>query len=129
MEEELKSEWLVTQIELMKKIHGYEREGINEEIGSIDYVAGSEDHGEKLLMVVIDPEPNPLKVYMETTIKILESLKNKEYNEVTIIAEDFTEASKKLLRKENIEYITHDKKPRYSNIELIEAIYKVTYEL
>lgn len=129
MEVEPKSDWMVNQIELMKAIHGYEREGINEEIGSIDYVASGDGQGEKLLRVIPEPEPNPSRVYFEMTTRIVESLEKEDYDEVVIMAEDFTDASKKLLREENIEYMTPDTRPRYSIFELIDAIHRVTYEL
>ena len=49
MEVEFKSDWLVTQIELLKAIHGHEKNGVNDEIGSIDYVASSDGDEQKLL--------------------------------------------------------------------------------
>lgn len=129
MEVELKSEWLVNQIELMKTLHGYKRERINDDIGSIDYIASTDDHGEKLLRVIIDPQSNVSKADMETARKILESLEKEDYDEAIIMAEEFTEASKRLLRENKINYISPDKKPRYSIFELMDAIQMVTYEL
>lgn len=46
MEVELKSDWQDIQVELLKSLHGYEVEKVNDEIGSVDYVAENKD-GEK----------------------------------------------------------------------------------
>ena len=126
---ELKSDWMIKEIDLMKIIHGYEREGINEEIGSIDYVSRNDKVENRLLKAIPIPAPNPSKVNKETATKIVESLKHKNYNEVVILAEDLTESAKSLLREENIDYVTPDKKHHYTFFELIEAIHKVTQEL
>ena len=129
MEVELKSDWLVNQIELMKTLHGYEIEGINDEIGSIDYIASSDDHGKRLLRVIINPQLNVSKVNNKTAIKIVESLEKEDYDEIVIMAEEFTEAAERLLRENNITCISPNTKPRYSIFELIDAIQRLTHEL
>ena len=129
MEVELKSEWLVNQIELMKTLHGYKLEETNDEIGSIDYVASGDDHGKRLLRVIIDPWLNAGKVDFKKSTKIVESLEKEDYDEVIIMAGEFTEAAKRILRENNINYTSPNTKPRYSLFELIEAIQRLTHEL
>lgn len=128
MEVELRSDWLVDQIELMKTLHGYEMKEINKEIGSIDYVA-DDDQGEKLLRVLISSGLNAGKADFNTTTKIVESLEKEGYEEITIIAEDFTEASLRILEENEINYFSPTVKPRYSVFELMEAIQRLTHEL
>lgn len=129
MEVELKSDWLVNQIELMKTLHGYEMEGINTEIGSIDYIASGDDDEEKLLRVIIDPWLNAGKLDFKKTTKIVESLEKEDYDEVVIMAEEFTEASLRILRENNIDYLSPTMKPRYSIFEVMDAIQRLTHEL
>ena len=43
IEVELKSEWQDIQVELLKQLHGYKMKGVNEEIGSVDYIAEDEE--------------------------------------------------------------------------------------
>ena len=129
MEVEFKSDWLVNQIELMKTLYGYELEGINDEIRSIDYITSGDEHGKKLLRVIITSQLNAAKADTKKTTKIVESLEKEDYDEVVIIAEEFTESAKTRLRENNINYISPNTKPRYSLFELMVAIQRQTHEL
>lgn len=129
MEIELKSDWQDTQVELLKSLHGYEAAKVNDDVGSVDYVAEDEDEGIRLLRVIVDPDFNASRADFKITTKTLEALEDGYYDEAIIMAERFTKASKRLVRKEeSLEYISPDNE-HYSHIELIEAIQKQTREL
>ena len=113
----------------MKILHGYKLGGINEEIGSIDYVASDDNHGKKLLRLIIDPQLNLSKADMKKTTKIVKSLEKEDFEDVVIMAEEFTESARGLLREKKIKYISPDTKPRYSVFELMDAIQRLTHEL
>jgi len=124
----LKSGWLADQIELMKILQGYEIEGINDETGGIDYVA-SGDHGRRFLTVIIDPWLNLRRADMKIITKIVDSLEGEDYEEVVVMAKEFTEASLRLLRGKDIGYISPETRPRFSTFEIIDAIQRLTHEL
>jgi len=129
MEAELKSGWLVTQIELLKTLHGYEKKGVNNKIGYIDYVASDGDE-KKLLRVVIDPKLNTSKAYPDIIRSTKELLENENYGDAVILAEKVSQGAKKLIREEeSLDYISPALKHPYSLTELIYAIQKKTGEL
>ena len=106
MEVEFKSDWLVIQIELLKAIHGYEKNGVNDEIGSINYVASGDGDEKKLLRVIIDRKDNISKANTDTIRTTIEFLENEDYDKAVILSEEFTEGAKSLIRKKkNLNYI------------------------
>jgi len=130
MEVEFKSDWLVTQIELLKALHGYEKNGVNKEIGSIDYVAGGDGAEKKLLRVIIDPKLNISKAYTDTIRSTKEFLENEDYGDAVILAEEVSQGAKSLIREEKrLDYISPALVHPYSPSELIYAIQKKTGEL
>lgn len=129
MEVELKSDWQDTQVELLKSLHGYEAAKVNDDVGSVDYLAENDDEGIRLLRVIVDPDFNASRADFKITTKTLEAVEDGYYDEAIIMAERFTKASMRLVRKEeSLEYISPDNE-HYSHIELIEAIQKQTREL
>jgi len=129
MEVELSSDWLVTQIEFLKALRGYEMEEVNDEVGSIDYVA-SGGHEKRLLRVIIDQEVNVSKVDMDKTRKTMAILEDEDYDEAVILAERFTSGAEKLIRgEESLNRISPRLEHPYSFSELIYAIQEKTWEL
>lgn len=130
MEVELNSDWLVTQIELLKSLHGYEMKEVNDEIGSVDYVASGADHDKKLLRAIIDPKVNISKANTDTIRTTINFLQDEDYDEAIILAEELTQGAESLIReKKNLKYISTRLKYPYSISELIYAIQKKTMEL
>jgi len=124
MEVELKSGWLVHHIELLKCLHGYEMKGVNDKIGSIDYVASGANQEKKLLRVIINP-----KAFTEKITKTINFLEKEEYDEAVILAKEFTTGAKNLIKKKSLNYISSEMECPYSLSELIYAIQKKTREL
>ena len=125
MEVELKSDWLVHHIELLKCLHRYEMKGVNDKIGSIDYVASGANQEKKLLRVIINP-----KAFTDEITKTINFLEKEEYDEAVILAEEFTTGAKNLIReKKSLNYISSEIECPYPLSELIYAIQKKTSEL
>jgi hypothetical protein len=130
MDVEEKSDWLATQIELLKTLHLYEKSGINNEVGSIDYVSSVDGAEKRLLSVIIDPKANVSKADAVTIKAIKGSLDNENYDEAVILAEEVTQGAKSLIKdKKNLHYISQDLVRPYSISELIYAIQKKSGEL
>jgi len=130
MEVEFRLEWLVAQIELLKAIHGYEKNGVNDELGSIDYVASGDGDEKKLLRVIIDPKANRSKANTDTIRTIKEFLEKENYDEAVILAKEVTQGAKSLIRgKKNLHYISLGLERPYSISELIYAIQEKSSEL
>lgn len=129
MDVEFKSDWLVTQIELLKFLHGYEIYIVNEKMGCIDYVDDGGDHGKKLLRVMFDPQSNESRAVAETITKTVEHLEREGYEEAVVLAEDFTKVAKTRLRRNHIRFISPDAGQRFSISELLAAIQGKVNEL
>lgn len=79
--------------------------------------------------MIVDPQLNASKAYMETISKTLEAVEDGPYDEATILASRLTKASKRLVRREEgLEYVSPEYE-HYSFIELIDAIQYKTREL
>ena len=126
----LRSDWQDLQVKLQKTLHGYELAKVNRDTGIVDYIAENNEEGKKLLRVIVDPQFNASKAYMETVTETLDNLEEGYYDEATIIADGFTKASRERIREEeDLEGISNKYKPSYSIVELYEAILKTTKEL
>ena len=129
MEVELKSDWADTQVELLKSLYGYKVSDVNDEKGYVDYEADNGDERKKLLRVIVDPDFNTRRADFKVITNALDDLDDGGYDEAVIMANRFTKASKRLVRKEeNIEYVS-PKHEHYSLIELVEAIQNETRKL
>ena len=130
MEFKNRSEWLVTHIELLKAIHGYEKDRVNDEIGSVDYVSKGDGDEKKLLRVIIDPKINKSKVFTNTIRKTSDFLESESYDEALILAEEFSPGAKNLIKEnEKLRYISSSVKQPYPFYELVYAIQQKTGEL
>jgi len=129
MKVEFESDWLNTQIELMKTLRGYELVDVNKEIGCVDFSTNENNDGRKLLRVMVDSSFNASTGDLKSVEKTLEILKGEEYNKAVMVAESFTQASKALIRKkQSLELVTQGSE-HYSMTDLQDAIYSKTQEL
>lgn len=129
MEVELKSSWQDIQVELLKSLHGFEATEVNEEIGSVDYVAEAGDVGRRLLRVMVDGQFKAGTADMKAVGRTLEDLEGGAYDEAILMAEDFTSASKVAVMKEaNLGYISPASE-YYSITKLLEGIERQTQRL
>jgi hypothetical protein len=100
MEVELKSDWQEVQVELLKHLHGYEFKDLNDEIGCVDYVAEGEKDEKKLLRVIVGPTFQASRAFVKTVEDTLAQLEDDEYDEATLLAKSFTNASKRMVGEE-----------------------------
>ncbi len=122
--------WLTNEAELMKTIHGYEVEGSNEEVGSIDYVLREKGEGVKLLRVILDPKSGKSKATKEKIQKTIDNLENEGYSDTLIVAEKFTlGAIRKVKETEHLDYLSPLLWKPHSIFEIVHAIQKKTEEL
>jgi len=107
MEVELRSSWQDIQVELLKSLHGFEVTDVNEELGSVDYVAEAGDEGRRLLRVMVDGQFKAGTAGMKAVERTLEDLEGGAYDEAILMAEGFTSASKvAVMKEENLGYIS-----------------------
>ena len=129
MEVELKSNWQEIQVELLKNLHGYEFKELNDETGYVDYVAKEEGDERKLLRVVVGPKLYASKAFVSNVEDSLEILEDEDYDEVTLMAENFTNASKRLVNEaDNLEMISPGESLN-STTELNKSIRSLTASL
>lgn len=62
-------------------------------------------------MVIIDPRLNLRKADMKTVTKIVGYSEKEDYEEVVMIAKEFTEASLSLLKENDIDHIFPETRP------------------
>jgi len=129
MEVELRSSWQDIQVELLKSLHGFEVTDVNEDIGSVDYVAEAGDERRKLLRVMVDGQFSAGTVDMKAVERTLEDLEGGAYDEAILMAEGITSASKEaVMKKENLGYISPGSE-HYSITELLGSIERQTQRL
>jgi hypothetical protein len=126
MNELLKSEWLTTQLEILKSLYGFDMNEIDDDMGVIDYSVKDDDHS-KLLRVKISPNSKASSDSIENTA---EKLEKEGYNEAIIVAEAFTKTAKKMITEsDNLNYISNEGRTPYSTSQLLYAIQQKTWEL
>jgi len=129
MSDNIKSNWLETQVELMKTIQGYEKKEPRKKVGNIDYVNGDGEE-KKLLRVIFESARSGSNVVTRTIDDIVASMDGEGYEEAIIIAEKFTHSAIKMIRdKENLDYISKEERLPHSLLEILYAIQKKTFEL
>jgi hypothetical protein len=128
MEVELKSDWQEVQVELLKKLHGYEFKDFNDEAGYVDYVANG-DNERKLLRVIVGSKHRASKAFVSTVETTLEKLKDDGYDDVTLMAKSFTRSSMRMIGEEDdLDMISPDQS-LHSTTEVYGAIHNITASL
>ena len=127
MEIELKSDWQEIQVELLKNLHGYEFKELNDEAGYVDYVTNGDER--KLLRVIVGPKHHAAEAFVTTVESVLEKLEDNEYDEVTLMAKDFTDYSRRLILEEDKLNLISPDKSHYSTPEVYRAIQNITASL
>ena len=111
------SRWMAIQVALLENIHGYDEIVSNDEIGSVDYIKGK---GKKKKLVRVIKHRKGISDKIRETIK---SMDEEGYKEVKIITANLTDNAKKLiLEKNDLGFITKDRRTPYSISELYYAI-------
>lgn len=129
MEVELKTDWQMHTVELMKTIHGYEDPEYNDEVGSVDFVAKEEDQM-KLMRALVDEDGSSGTGYMNKVNKTIEEVQEGEIDEALILADRFTSSARRLMKEnKNVDYVSSRFTPSYSVSDLVYAIQQKTMSL
>jgi len=127
MKVELKSDWQEIQVELLKNMHGYEFKELNNKADYVDYVTNGDER--KLLRVIVGPKHHAARAFVTTVENALEKLKNDEYDEVTLMAKNFTAYSRRMIVEEKKLNLISTDKTHYSTPEAYRAIQNITASL
>ncbi len=126
---EINTDWLQTQIELLKTLDGYELTSINKEKGYVDYISEKENE-KKLLRVLIDDGFKEVKANVKNIEEILRDVKEHEVDKAIIMAKSLSSASRKITKDDkSLRFISSDSKLTYSLIDLMIAVEKKVTEL
>lgn len=129
MSGEIKSDWLKTQVEIQKSLHGYKRRRTRKKGGWIDFVVKEDNNEKKLLRAMFDSSCNESKLTVQSLSKTLEECEKRDFNEALLLAEEITNGAKMILEKnENLDFISKDKRFPYTIYQLRYAIQQKTLE-
>lgn len=114
------SRWMAIQVALLENIHGYDEIVSNDEIGSVDYIKGK---GKKKKLVRVIKYRKGSRSISDKIKETIKSMDEEGYKEVKIITANLTDNAKKLiLEKNDLGFITKDRRTPYSISELYYAI-------
>jgi len=129
MEIELKTDWQMHTVELMKTIHGYEDPEYNDEVGSVDFITKEEDQ-KKLMRALVDEDGSSGTGYMNKVNQTIEEVQDSEIDEALILADRFTSSARRLMKEnEKVDYVSSKFTPSYRVSDLVYAIQKKTMRL
>ncbi len=129
MEIELKTDWQIHTVELMKTIHGYEDPEYNDEVGSVDFMTKEEDQM-KLMRALVDEDGSSDIGYMDKVNKTIEDIQEGEVDEALILADRFTASARRLMKEnDNVDYVSSKFTPMYRLSDLVYAIQQKTMQL
>ncbi len=121
--------WLITQVELIKTLGGYEKKRSRKKGRVIDYVA-EDDKKKKLLRAILNTNSKKRKVGFKTIQEIIVSIEEKGYKEALIVSDNFTVEAKNLIKEtEKLDYISKDTYNPYTVIDTLHVIQIKTREL
>jgi hypothetical protein len=126
---ELKTDWQLHTVELMKTIHGYEDPEYNDEIGSVDFMTREEDQT-KLMRALVDKEGRSGTGYVDKVNMTIEDIQDSEIDEALILADRFTSSARRLMKEnENVDYLSSTFTPKFRVSDLVYAIQRKTMRL
>jgi hypothetical protein len=129
MEIELKTDWQIQTVELMKTIHGYKHPEYNDEVGSVDFMTQEEDQT-KLMRALVDEDGRSGTGYMNTVSTTIEDIQDSEVDEALIIGDRFTASARKLMKKnDNVDYLSSKFIRKYRLSDIVYAIQQKTKQL
>jgi hypothetical protein len=125
----LKSDWLRTQVELLKSLYGFERKSIDKGCKAIDYLVENDDE-QSLLRVFYSSDTGASKASMKTIEETVDKFDEEGYDSAVVVAERFTNSARRLVRKKDgMSYISSKSQYPYSVNELLYAVQQKTWEL
>jgi hypothetical protein len=129
METEVNNDWQKNTVELMKTLHGYENPVYNPEAKYIE-LETTEDDQTKIMRVMINENAEPRPIYVKTLENTLETIQEKDIDQVLLLGERTTQASREIIKEnDEIQCLTPNIKTHYKVSELIYSIQEKTLEL
>jgi len=118
---------MAIQVELIKNIHGYDKKVSNDKIGAVDYIKGK---GKKKKLVRVIKHRKGSRSITEKVRETIETMDEEGYTEAKIITANLSNNAKKLIiEKNDLDFITRDRRTPYSISELYYAIQVMTDKL
>jgi hypothetical protein len=112
--------WADVCIEIMRSVHGYEKEDHNQELKCTDYTKYEE--GEKLFRVP-RKKGNTLKIDLSLVNETQKQIENELFSEAVLLANEVTAASKRIIdNHDKMSIITNDD-AYFSHFDLLKAVY------
>ena len=114
---------LELKAELVMAVRDYGFEEEQRLDGVIDFTASDANKdGKILLRVITEPESKSGFVGVDAVGKMIETMKDEDYDKGVIISKRFTEAAKREIRRESIQMVSERFMPRYTPQKLYSTI-------
>lgn len=121
------SDWLDTEVELVKTLHGVSFSNYDDDNRTADFASKRED---KIVKVFIDREGRVEKANLEAVKHIVSDYDEAEYDDVILMAEKYTPSAVDYVnRQENFTIVTPKTKMNLGIPDLLSAIQSLTMKL
>jgi len=117
-----RTDWQLTEVELLKTLRDYTYYEFNDELGAIDYTTDGGEEKKNLMRVVVDSHYQASNATMNIVAQTLEDLNEGGFNKAILVANDITSASRSLVMKADNLNIIHPKWQNHTNFDLMRAI-------
>ena len=117
-----RTDWQLTEVELLKTLRDYTYYEFNDELGAIDYTTDGGEEMKNLMRVVVDSHHQASNASMNIVAQTLEDLNEGGFNKAILVANDITSASRSLVMKADNLNIIHPKWQNHTNFDLMRAI-------
>jgi hypothetical protein len=124
-----RTDWQLTEVELLKTLQNYSYYEFNYELGAIDYTTDGDEERKSLMRVVVDSHHQSSNASMNIVAQTLEDLDGGGFDEAVLVANDITSASRLLVMKADNLNVIHPRKQNHTNFDLMRAINKKTMRL
>jgi len=125
----IKTEWMDVHLEILKNIKGYEFSKYDKENGVIDYLSNEGEKGLRLIKVFVDDKLHAEKVDLRCLEKTMGSNEDEKFDQVTLLAEGFTNRSRELIQSEEFLSGLTESNRAFNVTDIHLAVQNVTQEL
>lgn len=116
--------------EMIMAIRGYENEATRRWREGIDFAASQDESEDKILLrVITKPGSRSGTVGVNVVDEMIDTMKHEGYDKGILVSEKFSNAAKREMRREGIQIISGNLKPRFEPQELYFKIREYTDEL
>jgi hypothetical protein len=120
----------VDNAEVILAVRGYETVDIRKRKCLVDYTVSTQNSDDKILVRVITETPSKTGyVGVDSVKEMKDSLEKRNYDKGILVGQQFTEAAKNEMKKDNIEMISNSRKPYFNSMKLFSVINDYTQKL